>query len=93
MYLLSSGLDETVSHTISSCSYYMMERLKCTRELDRILPATCSSPWALTKFDLGGGPAIAPELYIIDSKSKKHLHKVLHITGKFIDSIQCERKF
>lgn len=85
--------DETVSHTVSSCNYYMMERLKCIRELDVILPATCSSQWPLTKFDLSGGPAIAPELYIIDSKSKKKLHKVLYITGKFIDSIQRERKF
>ena len=81
---------ESVNHIITSCTHFTAERIKLTHELDRAAPA--SSPWHVTKLSLHDGPVVAPEMFV-DSDPKKHLSKVLYITGKFIDHIQKERKF
>lgn len=86
-------LEETVTHTITTCNHYMHERMICQRELDaamrdvplNVLPAIADSNSAV----------LCPELSFRhdDKKYKKHFNQVISITGKFIEAVYEKRKF
>jgi len=81
--------EESVNHIITTCNHYMAERTKLIRDMNAA--AEASSAWHVTGL-IHDGPVVAPELFV-DSDPKKHLTKVLYITGKYIDHIQQQRKF
>ena len=86
-------IEETVTHTITTCNHYVHERMTCQRELDaamrdaplNVLPAIADS----------SSTVLCPELSFRhdDKKYKKHLNQVISITGKFIEAVYEKRKF
>jgi hypothetical protein len=82
--------NETVTHVISRCTAYAVYRSACTRALNLVLPV--SSPWTMSRFTIGAGPAIAPEVFV-DPNPKKFLQFVLYVTGKYINKIKQIRKY
>jgi exonuclease III len=84
---------ESVTHTITTCQGYMMERIACQRELDAAMRGCAHH--GLGRVDEHVNTVLSPEMSFgnNDKKLKKHLNQVISITGKFIEAIYDKRKF
>ena len=86
-------LEETVTHTITTCNLYMTERMTCQRELDAAMRDAPHN--VVDSINNNVVAVLCPELCFRnnDKKLKKHLNQVILITGKFIEAIYEKRKF